>query len=418
MTPPTGMGAQHAPQSAPLGPPVVLRPAAVFDGVDLHPGWIVVVHGNTIESAGPAGQVSTPPGATTINLPGMTVLPGLIDAHSHIFLHPYNETLWDAQVLEEPLALRTARAVVHVRNTLMAGFTTLRDLGTEGAGNSDVGIKQAIEQGIIPGPRLFVVTRAIVATGAYGPARSAYAFNPPQGAQEASGPDIQRVVREQIGNGADWIKLYADYGWGPKQEAEPTFLESELALAVETAHSSGRMVATHATTAEGIRRAVEAGVNTIEHGDNVTPDVLHLMAERHICLVPTVAATEAYAIYFQGYHRGDPETASMKQKRAEIRAALDAGVTICNGSDVGVFTHGDNARELELLVDYGLTPTAALRSATSIDAAMLHMDDKIGKVAPGLRADVIAVAGDPTRDIGALRHVTLVIKDGVIYTRP
>ena len=223
----------------PAAEPVVLRPASVFDGIDIHEGWVVVVHGNTIDAAGPSGQVSIPKGATTIDLPGMTLLPGLIDAHSHIFLHPYNETIWNTQVLQEPLALRTARAVVHVHNTLMAGFTTLRDLGTEGAGNSDVGIKQAIEQGIIPGPRMFVVTRAIVATGSYGPPRSAYAFDPPQGAQEASGPDIQRVVREQIGEGADWIKLYADYGWGPNHEAEPTFTETELQLAVETAHSFG-----------------------------------------------------------------------------------------------------------------------------------------------------------------------------------
>jgi imidazolonepropionase-like amidohydrolase len=409
-----------APSSHPAQPaaPMVLRPAAVFDGVDLHQGWVVVVRGNSIESAGPAAQSSAPRDATTIDLPGMTLLPGLIDAHTHVFLHPYNETLWNTQVLQEPLALRTARAVVHARNTLMAGFTTIRDLGTEGAGNGDVGIKQAIEQGIIPGPRMFVVTRAIVATGSYGPPRWAYAFDPPEGAQEASGPDIQRVVREQIGEGADWVKLYADYSWGPHHEAEPTFTSAELALAVETAHSSGRSVAVHATTAEGIRRAVDAGVETIEHGDNATPETFRLMATKHIALCPTVAATEAYAIYFGGWHRGEPESPALLKKRAEIKAALDAGVTICNGSDAGVFSHGDNARELEILVDYGMTPTAVLRSATSIDATVLHMDSQIGRVAPGLKADLIAVTGDPTHDISALRHVTLVMKDGTVYKRP
>ena len=389
---------------------LVLRPATVFDGVERHAGWSVLIRGTSIIAAGPAGSITAPADGTVIELPGMTLLPGLIDAHTHLFLHPYNQTPWAVQVLAEPLALRTARAVVHARNTLMAGFTTIRDLGTEGAGNADVGLKQAIDQGIIPGPRMLVVTRAIVATGSYGPPRAGYAFDPPQGAEEADATTIQHVVREQIGQGADWVKLYADYGWGPNNEARPTFLPAELALAVETARSSGRAVAAHASTADGIRRAVDAGVETIEHGDNATAETLKLMTERHIALCPTEAATYAIAQY-RGWKPGvDSEPASIVRKRASLRRALDAGVTICNGSDAGVFAHGDNAHEIELLVAYGMSPVAALRAATSVDAAVLHMSDQIGKVAPGLKADVIAVSGDPTQDIGALRHVTLVVK--------
>jgi len=394
----------------------VVRPARVFDGELVHEGWVVRVGGMRIEAAGPADQISTI-GAEVIDLPGATVLPGLIEGHSHVLLHPYNETSWNDQVLKESAGLRVARATNHLRQTLMAGFTTLRDLGTEGAAYADAELKQAIDQGVVPGPRLLVATRAIVATGSYGPRGYALDWRVPQGAEEADGDALVRVVRDQIGHGADWVKVYADYRWGPRGEAAPTFSVEELTRIVDTARSSGRPVAAHASTAEGVRRAVLAGVETVEHGDGGTPEVFRLMAERHVALCPTLAAGDAVAQY-AGWRKGvDAEPARLAQKRASFRAALDAGVTILSGSDVGVFAHGDNARELALMVDYGMSARDALRSATSVSARVLHLEDQVGRVVPGLLADLAVVDGDPTHDISALGRVRLVMKAGVVYRR-
>jgi imidazolonepropionase-like amidohydrolase len=400
---------------------VLLRPAAVWDGASDTPatGWTVLVRGERIAAAGPAAQVGVPKGATVVELPGTTLIPGMIEAHTHLFLHPYNETSWNDQVLREPLALRTARAVNHARATLMAGFTTVRDLGTEGAGYADVGLKQAIDQGIVPGPRMLVTTRAMLVTGSYAPRRTDFSFDPPQGAEEADGIDgVMRVARDQIAHGADWVKVYADYRWGPRGEAMPTFTEAELRAIVEAARSSGRAVVAHASTPEGMRRAIVAGVESIEHGDGGTTETWRLMKEHNVTFCPTLAAGDATRQY-AGWKKGvDPEPASIVAKRASFRAALAAGVTMCVGGDVGVYPHGDDARELELMVDYGMTPLAVMKAATSGNAKLLHWESRVGRVAPGLLADLVAVTGDPTRDIRAARAVVLVMKGGVLERRP
>ena len=301
----------------------------------MHVGWAVLVTDDKIAAAGPGAEVTAPVDARVIELPGQTLLPGMIEGHAHMFLHPYNETSWNEQVTNESLALRTVRATVHARKTLEAGFTTARDLGTEGAGYADVGLKQAIDAGVIPGPRLIVATRAIVATGSYGP-KYATDLDLPQGAQEASGvEECIRVTREQIGKGADLVKVYADYRWGNGEPSRPTFSLEELNAIV--------------------------------------------------------------------------------QKRASMKAAREAGVTFTMGGDVGVFTHGENALEMELLVnDYGFTPLEVLRQATSGNAAIFHLADR-GLVRPGLLADLVSVEGDPTKDVKACRQVRLVMKGGIVF---
>jgi imidazolonepropionase-like amidohydrolase len=373
-------------------------------------GRAVLVVDGRIDDVAPLAELDVPADAQTLDLHGAHVVPGLIDLHTHLLLHPYDEAPWDDQVLRESLELRTIRAVAAARATLEAGFTTIRDLGTEGAGYADVALRDAVEQGLMAGPHVVPVTRALVATGCYGPAHFDPRWEVPQGAQEVTGADAMRqAVREQILDGAQWIKVYADYGRAGAP-ATPTFTLEELRAAVDEAASAGLHVAAHASTDAGIRRALEAGVATIEHGTGATPETLRLMAERGTVLCPTLAASEAMARY-AGWKPGQPEPPRLQQSRALVRAARAAQVLLANGSDAGVFAHGDNARELELLVECGLSPGEALAAATSTAAAVLRRTD-LGRIDSGARADLVVLNGDPLADVGALRKPLVVVQDG------
>jgi imidazolonepropionase-like amidohydrolase len=393
----------------------LLKPDRVFDGETMHSGWVVLVHNNKIEQAGDM-NFKLPANTRVINLKGATLLPGLIEGHAHLFLHPYNEVSWNDQVLKESRAERTARAVVHADSTLLAGFTTVRDLGTEGAMYDDVGLKTAIEKGIVPGPRMIVSTRAIVARGAYGPQYDNADLNLPQGAAEVGNrEELENEIRIQISKGADFIKIYADYGIGKNGKVVPTFSVDELKAAVALAKNSGRQIVIHATTPEGMRRGIEAGVATIEHGDNGTEEIFRQMKEKGIALCPTLAAGDAYRQY-DGWRKGiDPEPESIKNKKNSFAAALRSGVTICMGGDVGVYTHGDNAREMEMMVDYGMKPIDVLKSATSVNADAFGYSEDIGRIKKNLRADIIAVASDPSTDIKSIRKIIFIMKNGKIY---
>lgn len=394
----------------------VFKADRVFDGEQMQTNWLVAIAGDKIVYAGTEDHIPDHLAGDTVELPGQTLMPGLIEGHSHILLHPYNETTWNDQVLKESEAERVVRAVNHVHASLMAGVTTMRDLGSEGAGYADIGIRDSINKGLIPGPALLVAGRALVATGSYGPKEFHDRVEVPLGAQTADGfDDLLLAVREQIGNGVDFIKVYADYRWSPEGTAAPTFTQAELNTIVEATTSSGRYVVAHASTAEGMRRAIMAGAETIEHGDGATDEIYKLMKEKNVSLCPTLSAGDAISRY-AGWNKGvDPEPERVASKRRSFKAALDAGVTICFGGDVGVYPHGDNVRELEMMVDYGMSTMDVLRAATSGNAQIFHLSDSVGRLQTGLRADLISVEGDPSSNISVLRNMRWVVKSGVTY---
>lgn len=399
-----------------FGQSLLLKPDRVFDGEKVLPsGTVVLLEDGKISYVGQESAMKKGIEAESIELPGQTLLPGLIEGHSHILLHPYNEVSWNDQVLKESQAERVARATVHLKKSLEAGVTTMRDLGSEGAGYADVGLKAAVEKGVIPGPRLLVAGPAIVATGSYGPKGFHEGVSVPLGAETADGhDDLIKVVRDQIGKGADLIKVYADYRWGINSQTAATFTLAELRLIVEVAESSGRQVVAHASTKEGMRRAILAGAKTIEHGDDLDEEIVKLMKEHGVALCPTLGAVEAISTY-NGWKKGvDPDLERVEKKKASFALALASGVDIVFGGDVGVFSHGNNVYELELMREYGMSAMACLRAATSGNAKVFEIDERIGMIKAGMIADMVLVEGDPTTNISDLRNVKRVIQSGEV----
>ncbi len=421
-----GAPARPAPaQGAPAGAParrVLVHAGRLIDGLADVPraDQGILIEADRIVAVGPYADVAArAPGAEQLDLSGMTVLPGLIDNHTHVLLQGDITTAdYDEQLLRESIPYRTIRATVAARTALMDGFTTIRDLETEGAMYADVDLKTAIARGVIPGPRMFVATRAFSATGMYPLLGYSWELRMPEGVQIVDGPDeIRKAVREQVKYGADWIKLYADrryyIGKDGRLRSWVNFTDEEFKAFVDEAHRLGRKVAVHAVGWDGIDAALRAGVNTIEHGDGLTPDLIDRMVRQRVYWCPTI-----YVGVYVAQGRGGPWPRMVELERAAFGEALKRGLLplISFGTDAGGFAWTENeAKELAYLVRYGMTPMQAIKSATSVAARLLDEEDSLGAVAPGRYADLVAVAGDPLSDIEEMQRVRFVMKEGTVY---
>jgi imidazolonepropionase-like amidohydrolase len=401
-----------------------IRAGSLIDGKSATPrhDQIIIIHGNRIEGIADAASAKVPAGANVIDLSKATVLPGLIDSHTHIFLQGEDPAQggYDANILNAPLALRAARATVAARRALEQGFTTLRDVETEGAGYGDVGIKQAIERGYIPGPRLFVATRAISTTGGYPLEGYAPELDMPKGAQIVDGPvEARKAAREQLDHGADWIKVYMTHrSWAGKNGelvSQPTLTLEELRAVVDETHGWGKKVACHVYGGIGLRRALDGGCDSIEHGLDLDDAAISQMLKQGTWYVPTIG------VYYTDWAPADTPAGQRDRLRASLheqsfKKALKSGVRIVFGTDMGGIPWSESiAREFSRMTGFGMQPMDAIQSATSRAAVMLDMEGKIGVIAPGAFADVIAVNGEPLRDIKALENVQFVMKDGKIF---
>jgi imidazolonepropionase-like amidohydrolase len=415
-----------AQESGPTGSPsvTVIRVGILIDGKSNAPrnDQVIIVRGGRIDSVTDSASAKIPPGAAVIDLSKATVLPGLIDCHTHIFLQGEDPTQggYDVNILNAPLALRAARATVAARRALEQGFTTLRDVETEGAGYGDVGIKQAIEQGYIPGPRLLVSTRAISTTGGYPLEGYAPELDLPKGAQIVDGPvEARKAAREQLDHGADWIKVYMTHrSWvGNHGElvSQPTLTVEELRAIVDETHGWGKKVACHAYGGIGLHRALDGGCDSIEHGLDLDDAAISQMLKQGTWYVPTISA------YYHDWAPANTPAGQRDRLRVAVhepsfKKAMKAGVKIAFGTDMGGIPWDEPiAQEFPRMVDLGMPAMEAIQSATSRAATMLEMEGKIGVIAPAAFADIIAVSGDPLGNIKALENVQFVMKDGKVF---